>query len=109
VNSESLSMENAVPLGHPTLTAKENSQVETATDTEHPHRHMTDEHRRKLSASVKKMWAIRGGLSAEHRQKISVSVKERWTALGSMPDDQRRKIALSNKNTWARKRALDVL
>jgi len=71
-----------------------------------PHRQMTDEHRRKLSNSLRQVWAARGGFSKEHRLNISKTAKKLWAAKGPMPDAQRKKISASNKATWARKRAL---
>ncbi len=48
-------------------------------------RSMTDQHRKHLSASMKHLWARRGGLSEEHRQRISHSVKSMWARKASMP------------------------
>jgi hypothetical protein len=51
-----------------------NSEVSTA-PTAITRRPMTDQHRKNLSASMKELWARRGGLSVEHRHRISDSVK----------------------------------
>ena len=64
-----------------------NSQTETASEIARPHRQMTDQHRKNLSRSMKKMWARRRRLLGKHRQKISGSVKERWAERERMPDE----------------------
>lgn len=65
-------------MNHRSLLRDANPRVETASQTTLPHRQLTDQHRKSLSKSMKKMWARRGGLSNEHRQKISVSVVKWW-------------------------------
>jgi hypothetical protein len=77
---------NDVPLGQPGLGEQMKSQPETPSDTAIPQRAMTDQHRKHLSMSMKKMWARRRGLSSEHRQKISASVVKWWAKRGQMPD-----------------------
>src|SRR5882724_10902500 len=71
------------PLDQTRLTDQVNLQAEPATATARPHRQMTDQHRRNLSKSIKKLWARRGGLSSEHRQKISASAKRLWAERGT--------------------------
>jgi hypothetical protein len=108
MNSERLPKKNAVPLGHPGLTGHMNSQAETASETARPKRQMTEQHRKNLSASLKKMWTRRGGLSSEHRKKISTSVKESWDVLGQMSEEHRRRIAVVNQNLRTRNKVQEV-
>jgi len=72
-----------------------NSQTEIASETTRPHRPMSDEHRKRLSQSMKKLWARRGGMTSEHRQKISDAVKKRWAESEQMQEEYRQKIALA--------------
>jgi hypothetical protein len=94
-------------MNHKNLTSM-NSQAEPVSATARPKRQLTDQHRKTLSESMKKLWARRRGLSSEHRQKISVSVKESWAVLGQMPEERQRRIAVVNQNLRTRRPVQDV-
>lgn len=98
-------MSNSVQSIDHGLTAGVNSNGSAASRTAGPMRHMTDQHRKSLSASMKKAWALRGGLSSEHRRRISDSLKQQWASRGPMPEEHRRKIAVANRIARARKKA----
>ena len=71
-----LTERNVVPFVRPVLAA--GTKSEASSQSTNPLRKVTDQHRKSLSKSMKKMWARRGGLSSEHRQKISISVVKWW-------------------------------
>ena len=64
-----------------------------------PRRHMTAQHRRNLSKSLRAMWASRGGFSKEQRLKMSISKKKSLAAKGPTPDAHRKEISSAARPT----------